>query len=233
MRGANKARPVVRGDGKSLQVREIFYTIQGEGPFAGSPAVFVRLTGCNLRCHFCDTTWDDEKDLVRTVSYVLEQVDYASDYGERTSLVVLTGGEPARQPLGPLIDGLLARGMKVQLETAGTLWQECFAEKGVTIVCAPKLAKVHPDILNHCKYWKYVISAREVQNVYGLPGACTQVHGKGGAPFNPLRTDVICLMPMDEFDEEQNARNRRLVATLALKHGYHAGLQLHKFFAVP
>lgn len=55
--------PRRRESGGLLQVQDVFYTIQGEGPFAGRTAVFIRLTGCNLRCWFCDTVWGDDSDV--------------------------------------------------------------------------------------------------------------------------------------------------------------------------
>jgi organic radical activating enzyme len=58
MRGNNPIRPPEQGDGMILQVKSIFATIQGEGPNVGTPAVFIRLGGCNLACEFCDTSFE-------------------------------------------------------------------------------------------------------------------------------------------------------------------------------
>lgn len=114
-----------------LRVSEVFGpTLQGEGPAAGMPAVFVRLGGCNLSCSWCDSayTWDASRFTLaeeigtRDVDgLVAEVVDRA---GDRADLVVLTGGEPLLQQ-GPAMEaflvGLRAAGLRVHVETNGTV----------------------------------------------------------------------------------------------------------------
>jgi 7-carboxy-7-deazaguanine synthase len=99
----------------SILVNEIFYSIQGESTHAGRPCVFVRLTGCNLRCVWCDTEYAFHEGRKLTVAEVGERVlDYRCD------LVEITGGEPLLQPgVYPLIDRLLAKGKTVMVETSG------------------------------------------------------------------------------------------------------------------
>ena len=58
MFGTNPSRKQVLDDGQELWVQEVFYTLQGEGPFSGQPALFIRLAGCNLRCFWCDTEFE-------------------------------------------------------------------------------------------------------------------------------------------------------------------------------
>lgn len=110
-----------------LTISEVFGpTLQGEGPSAGRRAGFVRLGRCNQQCTFCDTpyTWDwDRYDPAvelheMTVDTILEQVD-AMD----VPMVVLTGGEPLLQQRGlePLLRALKQRGLRVEVETAGTI----------------------------------------------------------------------------------------------------------------
>ena len=98
-----------------ILVNEIFYSIQGESTHAGRPCVFVRLTGCNLRCTWCDTEYAFYEGRKLTVAEVGERVlDYHCD------LVEITGGEPLLQPgIYPLIDRLLAAGKTVMVETSG------------------------------------------------------------------------------------------------------------------
>lgn len=99
----------------SILVNEIFYSIQGESTHAGRPCVFVRLTGCNLRCTWCDTEYAFYEGRKMTVAEVGERVlEYRCD------LVEITGGEPLLQPgIYPLIDRLLATGKTVMVETSG------------------------------------------------------------------------------------------------------------------
>lgn len=100
-----------------LRVNEIFHSIQGESTHAGRPCVFVRLTGCNLRCVWCDTAYAFHEGVSMTVGQVVERV---AGYG--CGLVELTGGEPLLQPEAvDLMRALLARGHEVLLETGGSL----------------------------------------------------------------------------------------------------------------
>lgn len=104
-----------RGRDAMLQVNEIFHSIQGESTRAGVPCVFVRLTGCNLRCRWCDTEYAFHDGRPMTRSEVLEQVE---TYGCPT--VELTGGEPLLQSDAiPLLGDLLDAGYEVLLETGG------------------------------------------------------------------------------------------------------------------
>jgi len=100
----------------ALKVNEIFYSVQGESSFAGLPCVFIRLTGCNLRCSYCDTRYAYEEGRQLEVMEVLEKV---AAYG--CPLVEVTGGEPLIQEDTPLlVNSLLCEGYKVLLETNGT-----------------------------------------------------------------------------------------------------------------
>ncbi len=100
---------------KRMVITEIFKSIQGESNFAGLPCVFIRLTGCNLRCHWCDTAYAFHGGQKMTVGEVMARVQQLG--GE---LVELTGGEPLLQDdVYPLTDNLLAEGFKVLVETSG------------------------------------------------------------------------------------------------------------------
>lgn len=101
----------------ALQVNEIFYSIQGESTFTGRPCVFVRLTGCNLRCRWCDTAYAFYDGEMLTVEQVLERVR-----AYKCPLVEITGGEPLLQDeVHSLIDRLLLEGYEVLVETGGSL----------------------------------------------------------------------------------------------------------------
>ncbi|HEY4978913.1 MAG TPA: radical SAM protein [Candidatus Acidoferrum sp.] len=107
-----------------MVITEIFKSIQGEGSRAGLPCIFVRLTGCNLRCTWCDTAYAFHGGKKMTVTEVMSRVDELS--GRKTggtaaaALVELTGGEPLLQEeIYPLADQLLAAGYTVMVETSG------------------------------------------------------------------------------------------------------------------
>lgn len=101
----------------TLQVNEIFYSIQGESSYAGCPCIFIRLTGCNLRCSYCDTVFAYEEGAKKTISQILKEVQKFP-----CNLVEVTGGEPLIQEETPLlVERLLKKGYKVLLETNGSL----------------------------------------------------------------------------------------------------------------
>ena len=100
-----------------LRVNEIFRSIQGESTQAGLPCTFVRLTGCNLRCVWCDTAYAFHEGRSMSLEQVLAEVDRHG-----APIVEVTGGEPLLQPEAiPLLEALLARGYRVMLETGGSL----------------------------------------------------------------------------------------------------------------
>ncbi len=100
-----------------LRITEIFHSIQGESVTAGCPTVFVRLTGCPLRCGYCDTDYAFQGGEWMTLEAILRQ---AGSYGTR--YVTVTGGEPLAQPnCLPLLVQLCDRGYRVSLETSGAL----------------------------------------------------------------------------------------------------------------
>ena len=104
-------------ESKRLKVNEIFYSIQGESTFAGRPCVLVRLTGCQMRCSWCDTEYSfHEGSWMRTVDVIAEVLAFDCPLAE------VTGGEPLLQPgVHPLMSGLCDRGLTVLLETGGGL----------------------------------------------------------------------------------------------------------------
>lgn len=100
-----------------LNINEIYYSIQGESAFAGRPCVLVRLSGCNLRCIYCDTPYAFKEAFPFTLESVWEKVQSYS-----CTLVEITGGEPLIQSETPeLARGLTERGMTVLVETNGTM----------------------------------------------------------------------------------------------------------------
>lgn len=104
-----------------MVITEIFKSIQGEGTRAGLPCIFVRLTGCNLRCKWCDTAYAFYGGTKHSVAEILDKVHALAGTGPgRTSLVEITGGEPLLQAETPaLARELLASGYTVMIETSG------------------------------------------------------------------------------------------------------------------
>ena len=102
----------------SFNISEKFYSIQGESSLAGYPCVFFRLSGCNLRCHYCDARYTyEESGAATSLSNLLE---FAGRYPG--ALVEITGGEPLLQEnVYPLMEKLLAAGRRVLLETNGSI----------------------------------------------------------------------------------------------------------------
>lgn len=103
--------------GAELRITEIFFSLQGEGNTVGYPTVFVRLTGCPLRCQYCDTAYAFKGGELTSIENILSQV---SSYG--TKYVTVTGGEPLAQPACLLLlTALCDREYRVSLETSGAL----------------------------------------------------------------------------------------------------------------
>ena len=101
----------------TLRITEIFYSLQGETRTAGLPTVFVRLTGCPLRCQYCDSAYAFSGGKILTLDDILEQVA-----AYRPRYVCVTGGEPLAQPNAiPLLERLCDAGYEVSLETSGAL----------------------------------------------------------------------------------------------------------------
>lgn len=203
-------------------VREIFYTLQGEGAHAGRPAVFCRFSGCNLWtgretdraaavCKFCDTDFvgvGPDGGRFATAGALADAVAdrWPRDDGARgRPYVVCTGGEPLLQLDPPLIDAFHARGFEVAVETNGTQP----APPGLDWVCVSPKADA-PLVLTHGDELKLV-----------FPQA-------GGAPERYAGLDFahFSLQPMDGPDL---AGNTRAALAYCLEHPqWHLSLQVHK-----
>ncbi len=107
----------------TLKISEIFPSIQGEGLRQGEPTLFIRLSGCNLKCDFCDTkyAWIDGKEM--TVLQVMNELKKIKS-SFPAEWVCLTGGEPFLQPIEGLIQKLKTEGFKIQVETNATLFRQ-------------------------------------------------------------------------------------------------------------
>lgn len=224
MRGKNPIRPPVSDDGSQLGVKNIFATLQGEGPHVGIPSVFIRLGGCNLACDFCDAEFEGY-DMI-PITAILHNVHKLSCNNKGKSvrkLVVITGGEPFRQNITPLCDLLLANGFNVQIETNGTLYRE-IAPK-IDIVCSPKntgigYTKIRGDLLARVSAIKFIISASD------------EKYKNVGDIGQDLYNIPVYVQPMDEADNAKNAANKKLALELAMQYGYRLSLQTQKILKI-
>ncbi len=214
-------------DGQNIDIVNCWYTIQGEGPLAGTPAVFVRLAGCNLACDFCDTIYTTGREKYKPAA-VVDKVEGL----QKSGLVVITGGEPFRQNIGPFIGLLLSRGYRVQIETNGTIYREAVPYENITIVCSPKTPKIDPRLWPYIDALKYVLEAGKVADIDGLPVSSL------GMPFPPARPDKdlfkgeVFVQPLDTGDAEANKEHTKAAVESCMKHGYRFCLQQHKLLGL-
>lgn len=207
----------IPGDGGALDVIDIWRTIQGEGPFSGMPATFVRLAGCNLQCPLCDTDYTSARQMIE-IDKIVEQVGHWSD------LVVLTGGEPLRQPLGRLIQAFYHQCVQVQIETNGTYWQPGLNR--ASVVCSPKTPSINSKLYPLISAYKYVLRADEVEKD-GLP-SCALAGQRPARPCGGFPASRIYIQPCDEHDDEKNRKNVQAVVDSCMEHGYRLCLQVQK-----
>jgi 7-carboxy-7-deazaguanine synthase len=228
-----------RTDGQ-LDVHSIFLTIQGEGPFCGTPCVFVRLAGCNLQCPACDTDYTSKRKLMGPYE-VLSEVNELWRADEwRRGLVVVTGGEPFRQDLSELFHVLCGNGYYIQVESNGTLppspalYTKSVAldnREGVYVVCSPKTGKLNPRIFEVACALKYVVRYNMADPDDGLPTSALDHTGRPARP--PEGWDrLIYIQPLDSGNVLDNDFNTAEALSSALKHGYTLQLQIHKFLGV-
>lgn len=236
------SKPVHNADGV-LEVHSIFYTIQGEGPFCGRSAVFVRLWGCNLQCPGCDTEYTATRESVHFTD-LLRKVKAAHGAAKRP-IVVITGGEPLRQNLTPFVRSLVTAGYDVQIETNGTLplspGLENYASTTVDhdvdpgpscyIVCSPKAGKVNKLLEPYILAYKYVGDDKLMED--GLPKTALDhtAHPHVARPHATYR-GVIYLQPMDAHNEEQSLKNAQACIASVMEHGYTLQVQVHKVISV-
>lgn len=218
----------------SLFVNEVFVSLQGEGHFAGTPAIFVRLQGCDVHCPWCDTGYAMSRaDTLRSgdndfsvlaketasASFTCVDAKLLCDYllGLHTKIrhLVLTGGEPFLQDIAPFMRLVLDRGVYVQVETSGTRPISVYGEPNVWITLSPKRAKL-PLEENWLKAdeIKIPIACREDADFF-LPRALELADGK---------RPIIALQPVS-----QDRDATRLCVELCLQHNLHLSLQTHKY----
>lgn len=226
--------------GETLDVHSIFRTIQGEGPYTGERAVFIRLAGCNLQCPMCDTEYTSGRAMMHVseiqgyVTELLPLHQHLNANHRRLNLVVITGGEPLRQNLEILIHLLNDIGYTVQIETNGTLPPpaSCPPSSKLMYVVSPKTPRVHPQLEHYAYAYKYVLDHRSIE-IDGLPKyALAHEVGEHVARPPANRTMMVYLQPVDAKDDELNAKNLAAVVESCQAFGYRLQLQVHKLINV-
>jgi 7-carboxy-7-deazaguanine synthase len=214
-----------------MKIAEIFYSVQGEGSLVGVPSVFVRTSGCNLRCSWCDTpytSWSPEgKDL--SIDAILEE---AGRFGTARH-VVLTGGEPMIAPgIVELSQRFRALGMHVTIETAGTVFAPVECD---LMSISPKLSNSTPEgpfraqherlrlqpavlrqFMAHCDYQLKFVIARE-EDISEMRALVADL----GAPAGK-----VILMPEGTSAETLDSRGV-WIAEVCKEFGYRFSPRLH------
>jgi 7-carboxy-7-deazaguanine synthase len=231
VKGQNPLRAQEAGDGMQLWIQEVFYTLQGEGPYSGEPAVFVRLAGCNLNCYWCDTEFESST-WRPTLNELLNEIE--SVRPPFCNLIVITGGEPFRQNITPFLEQLAAKQLRVQIETNGTLFFELPDDGDIHVVCSPKTGSLNQRLVPHIGSFKYLLAAGAVDEHDGLPVASTQRQGESARIARPPQgsSAQVFVMPIDSGDAVVNQANLQACVESALKHGYRLTLQTHKLSGI-
>ena len=217
-----------------LRIAEVFHSIQGEGGLVGIPSFFIRTTGCNLRCEWCDTpytSWEPEGEW-RTIEDLVAAVPTAARH------VVVTGGEPLLWPNLPrLTEALRTAGKHVTIETAGTLFLPLACD---LMSVSPKLANSDPgphrpaavradhaarrldrDVLRRlleryvCQLKFVVAEPSDLQEIDALL-----------AELPPVAPETVLLMPLG-VEAAEVARRGRWLAELCKERGYRYTPRLH------
>ncbi|MBV0903751.1 7-carboxy-7-deazaguanine synthase QueE [Haloarcula salina] len=244
---ADRAETDCGTDGESggdLPINELFHSLQGEGRLAGVPSVFVRTSGCNLRCWFCDsyhTSWEPTHDSLSVLDVLAAVEDYDADH------VVLTGGEPLIHDASEtLLAELADRGYHTTVETNGTIvpdapidlasvspklasstptaerdpagdgeWAERHEDRRLDVSALADLVETYETQL------KFVVTGSE--DTAEIERVVERVRDAASAR---VRDDDVLLMPEGQTRAELN-ETREVVADLALEYGYRYTPRLH------
>ena len=205
---------------KQYRINEIFYSLQGEGFNTGRAAVFVRFSGCNLRCPFCDTNFSTFQLLTaqEILSAVRSHLPFSAGSGSAAApqkapslpLIVLTGGEPSLQADAPLIDTFHQHGFTVAMESNGTHLPP------INIDWLTISPKAH-TVVTHCNELKCIFDEQ----------------GWVEVPAN-ITADHYFLQPCDVGDPVRNARITAACVNYIKQHPrWRLSLQTHKLINIP
>lgn len=232
-------------DSDALPINELFYSLQGEGKLAGVPSVFIRTSGCNLRCWFCDsyhTSWEPQGSWL-TVDDIIDEVQSRED----AEHVVLTGGEPLiHEESADLLDQLSVLGYHTTVETNGTIYRDAAIDLASI---SPKLESSTPTperdpagngeweekhekrridveelsrlVESYDSQLKFVVTGRD--DLAEIETLLDRI--QSSAETGIQRGDVL-LMPEGTTREQLDERGQE-VAELAMEHGYRYTPRLH------
>jgi organic radical activating enzyme len=196
---------------KQYRINEIFHSLQGEGFHTGTPCVFVRFSGCNLRCHFCDT--DHRDGVMMTLDDIIGEVNrYPA-----APMVVLTGGEPSLFVDQDFVEGLKrATGKRVAIETNGT---RPLPEGIDWVTLSPKGAfeggGAEPCVLTRCDELKVVWCGQDLAQYRKITAAHRFLQ--------PCYTDVA---------DQRDANLQACVLAVLTNPGWRLSLQVHRVVGV-
>jgi organic radical activating enzyme len=190
---------------KKFSIWEIFYSLQGEGLLQGQPMIFVRFSGCNLHCGFCDTKYAWEGGESRTGQEILKEIGR-----HPCRKICLTGGEPYLQKLGPLVSALKKRNYWLTAETNGTVWRDLPLD---WLTVSPKKGGYDERFRRAAREFKYVIT--------------------GPKDFDFIDRKISCPVILQPVDNDLKVAGE--IAGFLRKEGkenWYLRLQLHKIVGV-
>lgn len=242
----------------SLLVRTMFATLQGEGPLAGVPAIFLRLGGCNLGakdvgapgCAFCDTDFRVAESTYMTHEQILAKIGHLVapyDWEGNSSLIVITGGEPLLQKnlVGFCEEALI--NYRVQIETNGMYHLDLPDE--VIVIMSPKVGgmaekkypKPNKAMLGRADHLKFVLEADPKSVYHGLPEYAwdflrpvwVSPMAVYKRPMSASEGERASAWDASLIDQIATAANYRYAAEYALQHGLRVSIQQHLFYNMP
>lgn len=193
-----------------MKINEIFYSLQGEGHFTGTPAIFIRLSGCNLKCDFCDTQHQSYTEISEE-EIIMRIAEY------NTAHIVITGGEPTLQLTASLVEKLHLAGKFVQIETNGAIPLSHELLRSIDwITCSPKYGKL--PALQRIDELKVVFDYRNAGEL---------------SIFDNIAASQCYLQPCDRNDTIYNQTNVASCVKYILEHPkWKLSLQTHKILSI-